>query len=94
LVFGGYAGLALYRVYHGKHVHENVPPQSAANLNQPPILAFSKTNAFRDDEAIRASNAALAAICNKQLARFLHRERRLCLPAGSPGPTAFLQPPV
>ena len=41
----------------GLDVHETVPPQIPANLPRPAILVFSKTNAFRHEEAIPAANA-------------------------------------
>ncbi len=38
------------------------PPELPADLNRNPVLVFSKTNGFREEAAIQASNAALAAI--------------------------------
>jgi uncharacterized protein len=46
----------------GKHDHETVPPQIPANLARPAILVFSKTNAFRHEEAIPAANALFAQV--------------------------------
>lgn len=62
LVLAGYAGFQIHRVYYGKHVYETVPPQLPAQLREPAILIFSKTNGFRDNDAVEAANAALAAI--------------------------------
>ena len=44
----------------GKHDHETVAPALPANLARPAILVFSKTNAFRHEEAIPAANALFA----------------------------------
>jgi uncharacterized protein len=60
--FLGFAGWGFYRVYYGRHIYETVPPELPAQLNEPAILLFSKTNGFRDDAAIKSSNDALAAI--------------------------------
>ncbi|MEO8659330.1 MAG: ThuA domain-containing protein [Bryobacteraceae bacterium] len=68
LVLGlvGFAGFGFYRVYYGKHIYETVPPQLPAQLNPPAILIFSKTNGFRDDAAVKASNEALAALARRR----------------------------
>ena len=73
LIFGvaiiglfGFAGFGLYRVYYGRSVYETVPPPLPEHMNEPAILIFSKTNGFREDDAIRASNAALAALAKAQ----------------------------
>jgi uncharacterized protein len=66
-VAGGiYTGIMVHRVYYGKHVYETVPPQLPAELSHPAILVFSKTNGFRQDDAVRAANAALAAIARNR----------------------------
>lgn len=57
-------GLVLWRVYYGRHVYETVRPDVPAQLRAPAILVFSKTNGFRHDEAIPASNAAFNAIAD------------------------------
>lgn len=65
LVVGGvYAGIMIHSVYYGRHVYETVPPQLPAQLNHPAILVFSKTNGFREDNAVRAANAMLAGIAS------------------------------
>lgn len=57
------AGLALwigpkaYRAYNPSRVHETVAPKVPANIANPAILVFSKTNGFRHDEAIPAAHA-------------------------------------
>ena len=66
LGFGTYAAFLVHRVYYGTHVYETIPPQLPTALKQPAILVFSKTNGFRQDDALRASNAALAAIAKDQ----------------------------
>jgi uncharacterized protein len=66
IVAGVYAAISIHRVYYGRHVYETVPPQLPAQLNHPAILVFSKTNGFRDDEAVSAGNAALAAIAKSR----------------------------
>ena len=62
----GYGGFGFYRVYYGKHIYETVPPELPAQLNEPAILVFSKTNGFREDDAIKAANAALATIAKSR----------------------------
>jgi type 1 glutamine amidotransferase len=57
-----YAGIMLHRVYYGRHVYETVPPRLPAQFRHPAILVFSKTNGFRDDDAVRAANTALSHI--------------------------------
>ena len=44
----------------GVKVYETVPPQVPTDLPRPAILVFSKTNAFRHEEAIPAANALFA----------------------------------
>ena len=51
-----------YRVFHGLDRYEATPPSLPAILKQPAILVFSKTNGFRDDPAIDASNAMFREI--------------------------------
>lgn len=59
------AGFGFYRVYYGKHVYETVPPTLPDRLPEPAILVFSKTNGFRQDDAVQAANAALAAMAQR-----------------------------
>jgi hypothetical protein len=42
------------------------PPVLPVNLKPGRVLIFSKTNGFRDDGSIQASNAALAAIAHER----------------------------
>src|SRR5580704_2903891 len=49
------------------------PPVLPADLKPGGVLIFSKTNGFRDDAAIQASNAALAAIAHERGGRSLLR---------------------
>lgn len=44
----------------GVKVYETTPPQLPAEIGRPAILVFSKTNAFRHEEAIPAGNAFFA----------------------------------
>ncbi len=46
----------------GLHVHETVPPAIPADLPRPAVLVFSKTNAFRHEEAIPPGKALFAQI--------------------------------
>jgi type 1 glutamine amidotransferase len=62
----GYGGFGFYRVYYGKHIYETAPPELPAQLSEPAILVFSKTNGFREDAAIKAANAALATIAKSR----------------------------
>src|SRR5437899_13004793 len=39
------------------------PPELPADLKPGAVLIFSKTNGYRDEPAMQASDAALAAIC-------------------------------
>lgn len=50
----------------GKHDHETVAPALPANLPRPAILVFSKTNAFRHEEAIPAANALFAHMAKEK----------------------------
>lgn len=58
-------GPSLYRVLIGLHRYETIPPALPSRLNSTAILIFSKTNGFRDDEAIRAATAALTGIAGR-----------------------------
>jgi uncharacterized protein len=62
----GLAGYGYYRVYYGKHVYETVAPALPADLHEPAILVFSKTNGFRDSAAVDAANVALAEIAKSK----------------------------
>ena len=50
----------------GVHVHETVPPVIPADLPRPAILVFSKTNAFRHEEAIPAAGKMLAELAKEK----------------------------
>lgn len=50
----------------GLHVHETVPPTIPTDLRHPAVLVFSKTNAFRHDEAIPAGNAFFAQLAKEK----------------------------
>jgi type 1 glutamine amidotransferase len=48
-------------------VYDSVPPEIPADIKGPnAILIFSKTNGYREEPAIQASNAALVAITKKR----------------------------
>ncbi len=55
-----YAALVGYKIY------ETTPPNLPAKLDAPAILVFSKTNGFRDDDQIDATNAALVAMAKRK----------------------------
>jgi uncharacterized protein len=59
-------GPSLYRVLIGMNRYETVPPILPERLNSTAILIFSKTNGFRDDEAISAATIALIDICKRR----------------------------
>ncbi len=59
-------GPSLYRATVGLHRYETVPPELPAQLNETAILVFSKTNGFRDDPAVKASNQALSDIAARR----------------------------
>jgi type 1 glutamine amidotransferase len=46
-------------------VFETIPPQLPSNLNEMAVLIFSKTQAYRYDDAMEASNGALLAIAQQ-----------------------------
>ena len=50
----------------GVKVYENTPPQLPEGLKRPAILVFSKTNAFRHEEAIPAANALFADLAKEK----------------------------
>ena len=68
LLFLVFIGVQTYRYWNiiqrvmlgGVHVHETTPPALPGDLRHPAILVFSKTNAFRHEEAIPAANALFA----------------------------------
>lgn len=64
-VWSGTADL-IYRVTIGYHRYETVPPQIPSSLSDRAILIFSKTNGFRDDAAIKASNQALVSLGDRR----------------------------
>ena len=59
-------GPMIYAAMVGFKNYETVPPKLPDGLGPKSILIFSKTNGFRDDDQIRAGNAALAAIARRQ----------------------------
>jgi uncharacterized protein len=59
-------GPSLYRVLIGINRYETVPPVLADRLRETAILIFSKTNGFRDEEAIKAATGALIGICQRR----------------------------
>lgn len=50
----------------GVHVYETQPPALPAAIKRPAILVFSKTNAFRHEEAIPAANALFAQVAKEK----------------------------
>jgi uncharacterized protein len=58
-------GPSLYRVSIGVNRYESVPPMLPDHLHETAILIFSKTNGFRDDEAIEAARNALIGISRR-----------------------------
>jgi uncharacterized protein len=50
----------------GLHVHETVPPTLPADTKRPAVLVFSKTNAFRHEEAIPAANALFSGMAKEK----------------------------
>jgi len=59
-------GPMTYAALVGFKHYETVPPKLPNSLGPRAILIFSKTNGFRDDAQIQATNAALAAIARRQ----------------------------
>jgi type 1 glutamine amidotransferase len=59
-------GPPIYRAVVGLHRYETVPPVLPDDLKDTAILIFSKTNGYRHDDAIKASNAALSAIAGRR----------------------------
>ena len=66
------AGLAIwigpmtYRALVGYKIYETVPPELPADIAAPAVLIFSKTNGFRSEEQIDATNAALVAMAKRE----------------------------
>jgi type 1 glutamine amidotransferase len=50
----------------GLKVYETQPPALPADIKRPAILVFSKTNAFRHEEAIPAANAMFANLAKEK----------------------------
>lgn len=50
----------------GVKVYETAPPQLPADIARPAILVFSKTNAFRHEEAIPAASAMFEALAREK----------------------------
>ncbi len=48
-------GLFVYKTFYGFNFYDTDPPELPADLGEQSVLVFSKTNAFRHDEAIEAS---------------------------------------
>jgi type 1 glutamine amidotransferase len=61
-----FIGPPIYRAVVGLHRYETVPPVLPAGLKDTAVLLFSKTNGYRHDDAIKASNDALAAIAERR----------------------------
>ena len=59
-------GPSLYRVLIGMDRYEIVPPILPDRLSPIAVLIFSKTNGFRDDEAIEAATTALIGISKRR----------------------------
>ena len=59
-------GPSLYRVLIGMDRYESVPPVLPDRLNSVAVLIFSKTNGFRDGEAIDAATTALVDISRRR----------------------------
>lgn len=56
----------VYRIAGGYEHYETVPPELPPYLQEDAVLVFSKTNGFRDNDAIAASNQALIDIANRR----------------------------
>ncbi len=59
-------GPMTYAAMVGYQIYETVPPKLPDNLGPKAILIFSKTNGFRDDDQIKAGNAAVEAIAKRE----------------------------
>ena len=55
-----------YRVVFPHRAYDTLPPQLPADLHDPAILVFSKTNGYRHKDAIPAANDALAEIARQR----------------------------
>lgn len=68
VVLGLAAGVGFYkfnRVVRGARNYETVRPELPAELKDPAILVFSKTNGYRHKDAIRGASAAIHSIADK-----------------------------
>jgi uncharacterized protein len=59
-------GPMVYSAMVGYKIYETTPPTLPAKLDAPVILIFSKTNGFRDDAQIQATNKALIDMAQRQ----------------------------
>lgn len=66
LIAGITIGPTIYRLTVGLKRFETTPPVLPEQLNTPAILVFSKTNAFRHQEAIEAANVALTELAARR----------------------------
>ena len=66
LVSMSYVAFDIYRVVYRRQIYETVPPELPGHLTDTAILIFSKTNGFRKDAAVKASNVALTAIAQRR----------------------------
>jgi hypothetical protein len=55
-----------WRVFFPSHDHDTVAPPLPADLANPAILVFTKTNGFRHEEAIPAGVAAIESIARRR----------------------------
>ncbi len=66
-----FIGLALWigpmawRATHPTHDHDKVAPAVPASFPKPAVLIYSKTNAFRHDEAIKAASVMFRQLADK-----------------------------
>lgn len=68
------AGCSAYRAFVPKKDYETEPPTLPAELGSPAVLVFTKTNAFRHEEAIPAGVAMIEEIAARRGWSVFHTE--------------------
>jgi type 1 glutamine amidotransferase len=66
LVFAIMVGPTLYRMKHNARRMETIAPTLPGGLAEPAVMVFSKTNGFRDDDSIKASNAMFLQLAQER----------------------------
>ena len=71
---GVLSGCDVIRVFYPSHTYESEPPELPAELPQPAILLFTKSNGFRHSEAIEAGVALFEQMAAEERWSLFHTE--------------------